>query len=473
MYEADRLTAAAGLSGLALMENAGQGVARAICQYYPPRKTLILCGPGQNGGDGYVVARALEQSGWSVTVAALGSARTGLDAEVMAQKWTGSRVAFSPDALKEVELVVDAIFGAGLTRPLTGDVLEMVRAVNAAQIPVVAIDLPTGIHGDSGAALGDAVTATRTVTFFRKKPGHVLYPGRAACGVTDVIAIGVPERLLGDIQPRQFVNMPALWRAAWPRAGATQHKYDRGHVLVASGGETTSGAARLAARAALRAGAGLVTLAVRPEAAAVVAAQSTAVMIAPYGNYSDLLQDPRRNVLLLGPGNGVGPATRANVLAALTSRRATVLDADALTVFADNAKDLFAAIAGPVILTPHEGEFRRLFSRSDDKLASVRRAAAVSGSIVLLKGADTVIAAPDGRAAINTNAPGSLATAGSGDVLSGIIAGLLAQGVTPFEAAAAGAWLHGAAASKFGPGLIAEDVPEMLPAVIADIAPGR
>ena len=455
MYRADRLAIAAGTSSLELMENAGQGIAREINQYYAPRKVLVLCGPGNNGGDGFVIARGLRSLGWDVSIVPI--AQT-------------DQLPFLPAFLADTEMVVDAMFGAGLTRPLEGAIRDIVQAVNLSGHPVIAVDLPSGVNGDTGAIMGEAIRADRTITFFRKKSGHLLQPGRSNCGITQVLDIGIPSSVLSEIKPQQWENTPRLWRSVWPLSHAGQHKYDRGHALIACGGVSMSGAARLAARAALRVGSGLVTLAVPADAINIVAAQSTAVMVAPYMDYSVLLADQRRNALLLGPGNGISEGTRANVLAALASGRPTVLDADALTVFAGLTHLLAEAIKGAVVLTPHEGEFARLFSRTGDKLASVRQAAKEVGAVVLLKGTDTVIAAPDGRATINTNAPETLATAGSGDVLAGIITGLLAQGMPAFEAAAAGAWLHGAAARKFGPGLIAEDIPDRLPAVLADLA---
>jgi NAD(P)H-hydrate epimerase len=346
----------------------------------------------------------------------------------------------------------------------------VVKAANESRVPIVAVDIPTGIDGDSGVIRGTAITAACTVTFFRKKPGHLLYPGRAHCGSVIVADIGIPARVLDDIGPRQWENGPALWRSRFPWPKSDGHKYDRGHAVVRSGGPLQTGAARLAARAALRAGAGLVTIAAPPAAAVVHAARVDAIMVAAAGNaqaWRKLLGDERKNAVLIGPNNGVDGATREAVLTALKLGKACVLDADALSVFASKPAALFRAIGKHIcVLTPHEGEFERLFHGAGDKLARARAAAKMAGAVVLLKGADTVIAAADGRAAINANAPPELASAGTGDVLAGIVLGLLAQGMAAFEAAAAAAWLHGAAASDIGPGLIAEDLSEALPAVL-------
>jgi ADP-dependent NAD(P)H-hydrate dehydratase / NAD(P)H-hydrate epimerase len=327
------------------------------------------------------------------------------------------------------------------------------------------VDVPSGLDGATGAVQGAAAPAAITVTFFRKKPGHLLLPGRALCGELVLIDIGIPASVLGAIASRTHENGPAVWRDLYPWPALAGHKYSRGHALIA-GGEIMTGAARLAARSAQRAGAGLVTVAAPASAWPIYAAALTSVIVQPLAHAEDfagLLADQRRNAILVGPGAGSGAATRDHALAALATKRAVVLDADALTVFGANAEALFAAIGGPTVLTPHEGEFGRLFALTGDKLSRARAAASLSGAVLLLKGADTVIAAPDGRAAINANAPPELATGGSGDVLAGVITGLLAQGLDPFNAACAAAWLHGDAAADFGPGLVAEDIVERLP----------
>jgi hydroxyethylthiazole kinase-like uncharacterized protein yjeF len=348
--------------------------------------------------------------------------------------------------------------------------------MNASGAPVVAVDLPSGINGSSGLVMGVAVNAARTVTFFRKKPGHLLLPGRLHCGPVHIADIGIPDRVLADIAPATFHNTPALWAEAFPVPRPEGHKYGRGHAVVVSGGLSSTGAARLAARGALRAGAGLTTIASPREAVSVNAAASLAVMVRQVDGARELgafLADKRHNAVVLGPGGGVGAAMRSQVLAALASEAAVVLDADALTSFAEKPTELFGAIGQqrPAVLTPHEGEFLRLFSGIDKyskviaKLERARAAARLSGAVVLLKGPDTVVASPDGRATIADNAPAYLATAGAGDVLSGMIAGLMAQHMPAFEAASAAVWLHGEAAVTFGPGLIAEDLPEALPSV--------
>ncbi|MDA0704426.1 MAG: NAD(P)H-hydrate dehydratase, partial [Proteobacteria bacterium] len=335
----------------------------------------------------------------------------------------------------------------------------------------MAVDVPSGVDGDTGLVRGAAARAFLTVTFFRPKPAHLLYPGRGLCGELVVADIGIPDAVLDDIRPRQWRNDPALWLDGYPWPAAEGHKYARGHALILGGTEMT-GAARLAARGAMRAGTGLATIACAPEVWPIYAAEAgllTAKISGP-ADFAALLADERKNALLVGPGGGVSPATREIALAAVASGRACVLDADAIIVFRDAPEALFGAIAGPCVLTPHEGEFGRLFDQAGGKLDRARAAARQAGAVVLLKGPDTVIAAPDGRAVVNANAPATLATAGAGDVLAGVILGLLAQGMPAFEAAAAGAWLHGAAAAAFGPGLIAEDLPDQLPSVLRDLA---
>ncbi len=473
MYAADRAAMATGVSGSALMEAAGKGGAEEMLQRFGARPVAVLCGPGNNGGDGFVIARHLRAAGAPVRLALLGDkARLTGDAAAMAARWRGKAWPMSPAVLDQAALVVDAIFGAGLARDVDGAAREVLAAAAARGLPSVAVDVPSGVHGDSGEIRGYALPAAMTVTFFRRKPGHLLLPGRQFCGEVRVVDIGIPAAVLAAIGPQTRENMPASWAARFPWPRVDGHKYSRGHAVVASGPRGKSGAARLAARAALRAGAGLVTVLAPASAMAENAAQLTAVMLAEIrgaDGFAAAIADRRRNAILIGPGNGVTAATRRHVLAALKTRRACVLDADALTVFARAPKTLFKAVRGPCLMTPHEGEFGRLFDVAGGKLERARAAARASGAVVLLKGPDTVIAAPDGRAAINTNAPPTLATAGAGDVLAGIALGLLAQGMGPFDAGCAAAWLHGAAANHFGPGLIAEDLCETLPSALADL----
>jgi hydroxyethylthiazole kinase-like uncharacterized protein yjeF len=375
-------------------------------------------------------------------------------------------------------VIIDALFGAGLDRDVEGPARDAIGLMNAAAAPVLAVDLPSGVNGTTGIVMGCAVNATLTVTFFRCKPGHFLLPGRLHCGAVEVADIGIPDSVLGKIKPATFVNVPALWRDAFPQANVEGHKYSRGHAVVVSGGPSSTGAARLAARGALRAGAGLVTIASPRDALSINAVENLAVMVRQVDGSAELrdfLNDKRRNAITLGPGGGVGAPMREQVLTALASDAAVVLDADALTSFAGEAGILASAIGGragrPVVLTPHEGEFSRLFSvmeptaHSRSKLEKARLAAAQSGAVLVLKGADTVVAAPDGRAAVADNGPPTLATAGSGDVLAGMVCGLLAQGMPVFEASCAAVWLHGEAAREFGLGLISEDLPDMLPRV--------
>jgi NAD(P)H-hydrate epimerase len=466
MEEADRLTVQGGTPGTELMQNAGSAVAREIARRWTPRPTVVLCGPGNNGGDGFVVARVLAAAGWPVRLALAGSVQ-GLrgDARHHAELWQRPVEPLEVGVLEAAALVVDALFGSGLARPLSGEIARILEA--AAKLPIVAIDVPSGLVGDTGESLG-AVPAVLTVTFTRKKPGHVLLPGRELCGETVVADIGTSTALLERIPLETWENAPALWRGDLPQLRASGNKYTRGHALL-WGGYPTTGAARMAARAAARAGAGLTTIAVPLEGLPIYAAALLSIMVRAAPTPADLgqlLADKRFNALLIGPGAGADAATKGRALAMLATRRAVLLDADAISAFAQDRGALFAAVAGPCVLTPHDGEFARLFDTAGDKLARARAAARTSGAVIVLKGADTVIAAPDGRAVINSNAPATLATAGAGDVLGGMILGLLAQGMEAFAAAAAGVWLHGAAASDFGPGLLAEDLPDLLPGVL-------
>jgi hydroxyethylthiazole kinase-like uncharacterized protein yjeF len=476
MAQADQLTIAAGVPGMALMENAGRAVADAVFARHPPGAPItVVAGPGNNGGDGFVAARLLADRRYRVRLLVRGE-RLSTGAGEAAKRWTGPVEAATPEALAGAALLIDALFGAGLDRPLAGPARQIVEAMNASGLPILAIDLPSGINGTTGAVMGAAVRASRTVTFFRRKVGHLLLPGRVHCGPVEVADIGIRPDVLAEIRPRAFANDPVLWGAHFPFPRIDGHKYSRGHAVVVSGQQSTTGAARLAARAALRAGAGLVTVASPRDALPIHAAANAAVMVRPVEGAEELktyLTDRRLNAVVLGPGGGVGPGLRDQVLVALAGARAVVLDADALTSFADDPQRLFEAIAAradqPTVLTPHEGEFARLFGAEGAPLQSkserATRAARTSGAVVVLKGPDTVIAHPDGRTAINQNAPPWLATAGTGDVLAGMVAGLLAQAMPAFEAASAAVWLHGEAAMLAGPGMISEDLAELLRSV--------
>jgi ADP-dependent NAD(P)H-hydrate dehydratase / NAD(P)H-hydrate epimerase len=480
MGEADRLSIAGGIAGLTLMENAGKAVAQAVSgRQSAGGRVVVLAGPGNNGGDGFVAARLLAERGYAVTVLLIGALdKLKGDAAAAAKAWGRGVAAAKPDELAGADIIIDAVFGAGLDRPVSGLAHAMIEAVNGQAAPVVAVDLPSGINGTSGVVMGAAIKAQQTVTFFRKKPGHLLMPGRAYCGKVSVAPIGIPATVLERIRPLTFENVPELWRDKFSMPRAQGHKYDRGHAVVVSGPSWSTGAARLAARGALRAGAGLVTIASPREALAVNAATNLAIMVRPVDGAAELvrfLADPRLNALAIGPGLGVGDAACELVLAALSGERAVVLDADAITSFAKSPQRLAAAVKArgerATILTPHEGEFSRYFHALDadtkvgSKLERARCAAERIGAVIVLKGPDTVVAGPDGRASIAANAPAFLATAGAGDVLTGITGGLLAQGMPAFEAASAAVWLHGEAACAFGMGLIAEDLPEQLPGV--------
>lgn len=469
MGRADQAAVVRGVASERLMEAAGRAVAEAIQARFSKRPMLVLCGPGNNGGDGFVAARYLREAGWPVRAALLGE-RSKLkgDAALNAERWGETIEPLSLPCLKGAELVVDALFGAGLARAIDGTAREVIEALNQRRLPIVAVDVPSGVHGNTGAVMGAALEAILTVTFFRKKPGHLLLPGRLLCGETVVVDIGIPAAVLDEITPKTFVNDPALWLGAYRWPTLLDHKYRRGHVLVVAGARMT-GAAKLASSGALRAGAGLVTVASPPEAELIFQVAMTGLLTKPFtdiDSFKAVLESRHKTVYLLGPGNEATAETKARVLAALATKRACVLDADALSAFEGEAHVLLAAIKGPCVMTPHEGEFARVFSVTGDKVARARAAAKESGAVILLKGGDSVIAAPDGRAVIADNAPPELGTAGAGDVLAGFVAALLAQGMTPFEATAAATWLHGAAATEIGPGLIAEDLPEALPAVL-------
>lgn len=479
MAEADRLAIAAGpLDGYGLMQRAGEAVAAVVLARHPGAKRVhVLCGPGNNGGDGYVVARLLAEAGVDVALWVSGEPRAGSDAALAAADCPPERRRLSAFTAEAGSLVVDAIYGAGLSKPLTGDAKGAVDIVTGMNLPVVAIDLPSGVSGESGEVLGSAFRAVLTVTFARKKPGHLLLPGRERCGEIVLADIGIGDEIVGAVAPRAFENRPGLWIADFPRPAVDTHKYKRGHTSVFSGGPSATGAARLSALAAARSGAGAVNVLAPANAMQVNAAHLTSIMLRKVDaieDVHDLIGDRRPSSFVLGPGFGIGDKARDFTLAVLAKNRqdggveGLVLDSDGITSFRNAASTLFEAAGRPdapaLIMTPHEGEFGRLFadiagSKAMSKLAKARAAAERSNAVIVYKGADSVIASPDGRAAINGNGAPWLATAGSGDVLAGIIAGLLAQGMPAFEAACAGVWIHAEAGSRFGPGLIAEDLP--------------
>lgn len=471
MGAADKAAIAAGTPGTLLMERAGFAVAHAIMQRFEPQPVSIFCGPGNNGGDGFVAARILAGSGWPARLFVLGDATHYRgDAAIHAERWQGPIEAAETAEVAPGGLVVDALFGAGLDRPLKGLAADLARSWKQEKARVVAVDVPSGLDGDSGQVLGDhCCPAVLSVTFCRRKPGHLLQPGRRLCGEVVLADIGIADSIVAALGPRFFHNGPALWAPSLRWRRADSHKYRFGSLLLRGGGRMT-GAGRLAARAALRVGSGLVTIAAPRESLPVYALSAAAVILAPCADEQDwlrLLEEKRHSAILVGPGNGLDEATRAAVLAALSSAKPCLLDADAISIFADRAGDLAAARRGALVLTPHEGEFSRLFPGfTGNRVERAQAAAKDLGAVIVLKGSDSIIACPEGRVAINDNAPPGLAIAGAGDVLSGLIAGILAQGLPAFEAAAAAVWMHGAAAHGTCAGLLADDLPDRIPAVL-------
>ncbi|MFI4964272.1 MAG: NAD(P)H-hydrate dehydratase [Caulobacterales bacterium] len=463
MARADAAAIAAGTPSLVLMERAGTAVADAVCARFQRQATLVVCGPGNNGGDGYVAARVLKSRGWPVEVRSLGEPTTQ-DARAASVRWDGATKRL--DGALEPGLWIDALFGAGLSRPLDGPAAAAAARMSEAPERVVAVDVPSGVPGDTGKPTGPAACAAVTVTFHAKKAAHLLEPGRGRCGEVIVADIG-----LGATEGRTMENGPDLWLGRFPWPTAASHKHARGRLVVVSGEAWSTGAARLAARAALRIGAGLVTVLSPPEALPVNAAHLEAIMLRGFETDLELEQAAKDvDAAVIGPAAGVGEPTLLNVLALARTGAALILDADAISVFRDDPEELFSLLDRDDVLTPHVGEFERLFpgllAASPERIAAARAAAERAGAVVLLKGSDTVIAAPDGRCAVNGNGSPWLATAGSGDVLAGFIGGLVAQGMESFEAACAGAWIHAEAADLHGPGLISEDLPGLAPAVL-------
>ncbi len=472
MTAADGAAEAGGTSILTLMERAGAAVAEAIQARKAQAPVQVLCGPGNNGGDGFVAARKLREAGWKVTVVAEGDPHPMGAAAQAAAAWDGPVARLGDGAGDDAPIVIDALFGAGLSGPLGPAIRDALKAAQDRCAWLVAVDVPSGLAGDTGAPLGYTPQAALTVTFHRKKPAHVLELGKELCGEVVVADIGLAAPTSGS--SRLHENGPQLWlhRFPWPRIYT--HKAERGRLIVVSGHAWTTGAARLAARAGLRSGAGLVTLLSPSDALAVNAAHLEAVMLKPFDDPGELQQAAEdAEAAVIGPAAGVGADTRANLIALARTGAALVVDADVLSSFRDAPDELFACLDRDDVLTPHPGEFDRVFpgllKAAPERISAARTAAERAGAVVLLKGADTVVAAPDGRAVVNTNASPWLATAGSGDVLAGVIAGLIAQGMDSFEAACAGAWMHAEAGRTHGPGLISEDLPGRIPAVLTDL----
>jgi hydroxyethylthiazole kinase-like uncharacterized protein yjeF len=469
MAAADQAACDAGVPTFDLMIRAGVAVADLVTARWSPRPTVILCGPGNNGGDGFIVAQTLADAGWPVRVACLVDLHKLKGAAGQAAKnWTGETARLTEASATGAQLVIDALFGAGLARPVTNLVKTVLSSCEKAQTPILAVDLPSGLNGDTGKPMGYAPRVALTVSFHRKKPAHVLEPGRSLCGEIVICDIGLSTP---DTKVRLWENLPDLWLDRYPWPSTETHKTERGRLVVVSGHAWNTGAARLASRAGLRIGAGLVTILSPIDALASNAAHLEAVMLVPFDSDAELAQAAdKADVAVIGPAAGVSAQTRANLKALARTGAALVVDADVLTSFRDAPGDLFSVLDRDDVLTPHPGEFERIFpgllASSPDRITAARKAAERAGAVLLLKGADTVIAAPDGRAVVNTNAAPWLATAGSGDVLAGLVAGLIAQGMDSFDAACAGVWIHAEAGATFGPGLISEDLPGRVPALL-------
>ncbi len=479
MGAADSFAMAHGRSGGALMDAAGGAIADAIANRWSPRSIAVLCGPGNNGGDGWEAAAQLQALGWPVEVFAMKpAAELEGDAARAADKWTGEVQGLEACDPSRFALILDALFGAGLSRPLDGEPARLARA--CAERTVIAADVPSGVHGDRARADGPAFKAALTVTFHRYKPAHVLHPGRAACGEIVLADIGVPDGWMDAASPVAEHNHPDLWSVPGLHIEAGAHKHQRGRLCVLSGGHGASGAARLSAEAGLTAGAGYVTLLCPPDALTECAASLRAVVTRAYdltADFASVLDDHRAQAAVMGPGAGTSRETRRRVLQACGQGASLVLDADALTVFEQDSAALHEALHERCVLTPHAGEFARVFpdfagtseSSGENKIEIARKAASRAGAVLVLKGPDTVIAAPDGRVRVNTHASSRLSTAGTGDVLAGLIGAFLAQGADAFDAASAAVWVHGEMGRRMGPGDTAASAITLLPQALRQV----
>jgi hydroxyethylthiazole kinase-like uncharacterized protein yjeF len=477
MRAAEQVAFARGLPSFEAMRRAGVAVADAVIARWPVAgigEVHVLCGPGNNGGDGFVTAATLRAAGYQVRVHAVrGKSEYSGDAARAAGLWHGDALKPNATVLQALDrsaIVVDALFGIGLDRALEGETAALIEAVNRSTATVVAVDIASGVHADDGRIMGAAIEADLTVTFNWRKLGHVLQPGAALCGEVAVADVGFNAADLAAARPACWLNQPALWASHYPQPKPTHHKYQRGHAVIA-GGAIMTGAARLAARAARRVGIGLLTLAVPPEAWPVYAADQPGALVrktSDLASFAGIAGDERITSILIGSGLEPDGATAELVRTGTDLSRPTVIDGGGLTVLADSSE----LVQGrpDIVLTPHEGEFGRLFPDLVARSSKVERAleaARRTACTIVLKGSDTVVAAPDGGCIVSAGAPPTLATAGSGDVLAGVITGLLGLQVPPFQAAAMGVWLHGEAAEGIGIGLIAEDLPDRLPAALA------
>lgn len=477
MAEADKLTIEGGYAGYDLMCNAGESFVDTIVQSMVFDHCFILCGPGNNGGDGFVIAKLLRDKGCMVTVASLVAVdQFKGDAAKAAQEWGQDVVLFKDvTGIADHALVIDAVFGTGFSRSLDEDVIRIFDLVRDGGHSVVAVDIPSGVDGNTGQADPHTLEADMSVTFFRKKLGHVLMPGMALCGDVNIRDIGIADDVVATTGWSVHENEPELWQDSLPFPSIDQHKYHRGHVVVL-GGDHLTGAARLASEAAMRSGAGLCTIVSSAEATPIYRSGAAHVMVESFEARKDFaahIKDERRNAIIIGPGAGLDDVKELQkiVLAALATKKAIVLDADALSCFEGQADKLFKALHEQAVLTPHEGEFTKLFGELEgSKVERAGKAAEMTGAVILLKGPDTIIAGSNNVPVVNNHASPYLATGGSGDVLAGMIGGFLAQGVDPFDAACIASWMHGEASLQLGAGMVSSDLIEIIPDILSDFA---
>jgi len=463
------------ITSFVLMQRAGKAVAEGIISKYTKQPVLVLCGLGNNGGDGFIAAATLKKKNWPVTVAcAVDIHDLQGDASRAAEAWVGDVISFSDLELPDEGLIIDAVFGTGLSRPVDGQIYKTLISLRETDCPIISIDVPSGTNADTGDCQECTPQAELTITFQWKKPAHLLLPARVASGEVSVVDIGITEDALINIEPFMLENSPALsWGETDFEKPIYAHKYHHGHAVIL-GGRTMTGAASLAAVAAMRMGAGLVTIVAPAETSIIHQLHNPSLLVEPIGElarFKEHIKDSRRNAVLIGCGAGTENVSALKKVVfdsiQFAPQKICVLDADALSVFSDDPKPLMGALGANCILTPHEGEFSRIFpdirgSKTERAFAAAKR----SGAIIVLKGADTVIASPDARLVINSNGLGWLATAGTGDVLAGMIVGLAARGLLdPFDIACAAVWMHGRASECAGSGMISSDLERFIPAV--------
>ncbi|MDX1950377.1 MAG: NAD(P)H-hydrate dehydratase [Rickettsiales bacterium] len=478
-----------GISNFTLMCNAGEKSADLVDKILDYKKkgdaVYILCGVGNNGGDGYITARILKERGYDIRLSNIGDLRKVSELTLQAMDFAVSSgieiEEFDEDYLEQADLIIDAIFGIGLKRDITGDIAEIIEKINYAKnsqknkFLVFSLDVPSGVCSNTGEVRNIAIQADYTISYQTPKIGCYLLPAKNYVGKIEVADIGIPDEAFSEIYNPYFINSTDLWLDKFPFPKLESHKYHKGHIVIDGGEEDFTGASRMASIASMRVGAGLATICADEKSLPIYATSMLSVMVKRLKEIEDLekyIKLKKVNSAVLGCGSGFDILAPLRVYHCLEEKLACVIDADVFSIFQEKPKEFIKALKKnkKSVLTPHEGEFKRVFNVDGSKIERASKAAKLCDNVIVLKGNDTIIASPDGRIAVNNNAPTWLATAGSGDVLAGIIGGLLAQNMPSFEAACAGVWIHSECANILGQGLISEDLIDAIPLVLQSLS---